>query len=206
MQSLRRLGTYARETGPGRREPRHGARQSAKRQREIRCRASIDGKAGRGLVRQLLERHPHGLLHRVAWVHVFRTTAQMPGHGQESAMLARAIVVGLVRTPACPAQCVTSGGACRRMDTATQVRLGQADLGQPLGGKPGMDLVTAVGGASQRQMPVREPCRVRRPALHQRQRLEHLAGRARQNHPARVAPSLDHRAIGRGDDRSATMD
>ncbi len=68
-----------------------------------------------------------------------------------------------------------------------------------------MHLGSLVRGAGQREVPGAQPRGVGSTALDQRQRLQHLAGRARQDHPGRIAPGLDHLARGRRDHRGAAM-
>ncbi len=173
-------------------EFRHRAGHAADRHREVRGRAAIDAPTGDGFARDFLGRGTDRLLQRVVNLHIFRPGLQMLGHGQEPRMLARAVVVQLARAFVGLDQPVTLGPVIGFMRPAAQIAFLQTKIGNPASGKADMHRSAFVAGAGQRQMPVGQPARVRRPGFDQRQGLDHLAGRPGEGHGIRVAPSLNN--------------
>ena len=101
-----------------------------------------------------------------------------------------------------PARLRRCTGQCAPQASARFVESG---LGEHGGGGGDMSGLAGMGGAGQRQLLVAQPEPVRRAAFNQRQRLDRLHRRARENRPLDVAKRERRHAVGVDDDASATM-
>ena len=152
----------------------------------------------------LLEGGADGLLHRVVDLDVLGPAAEVAVEGEKARVLARAVVVELAGGEAGRAQTVALGGVVGDLGAAAEVGLGQPQVGEPGGDAGDVHLGAVVGGAGEGEALGREA--VGGAALDEGQGLEHLAGRAREDHRVGVAPGGDDAAGGVADHRVAAVD
>ena len=167
-------------------EARHRAGERVERRGEVRRRAAVHRPVGARHPGRVLERLAHGALHGVVDLHVLGAAAEAPVERQEPRMLARAVVVQLARRRSRADQRVAGVVGIGHVRAAAQVGLGPALVGEPRGGELGVHRRALVRGAGQRDAAgIAHGLR-----LHERQGLEHLAGRPRVDDHRRVAPAL----------------
>ena len=130
----------------------------------------------------------------MAGLDIFGRPAQMPVEREKPGMLARAIVMHLTGRGAGAQERLVRLLVLRVMRAAAQIVVRQAQIGKPAIDALGMDRRAVVRGAREGEVLGRQPMRIRSATGEKRQRLQHLAGRARQDRFGRVAPSLDNRA------------
>ena len=144
----------------------------------------------------LLEGGAHRPLHRMVDLDVLRPAAEVAVQGEEARVLARAVVVQLAGRLARRAQPVALGRVVGHLRPAAQVGLGEPEVAEPARHPLHVHRRALVRGAGQRQLLGAESPSAA-PLSTQRQRLQHLAGRARQDHRLGVAPGGADRAARR---------
>ncbi len=173
-------------------ETGHRARKTMNGRGKVRGRTAVDPITRRRFAGRLLEGRLDGALQRVVDLDILRACLHVPHHRQETGMLARTVVVDLARLLMRQDQPVALGPVVGFMRATAQVGLGHRQIGQPVADHPGMDRRPLVAGTGKRQLRLGQASRVGRPAFHKRQRLKHLAGRARIDHRLRIAPGFDN--------------
>ena len=101
---------------------------------------------------------------------------------------------------------IAGGGITRHLRTAAQRVFVKIEHIEPAPHPVGMDRRALVGGTGQRKLLGPQPRAARLPAFQQRQRLDHLDRRAREDQLLRIAPAFDDFTIGTADHRMAAMD
>ena len=176
-------------------------RQSAQGQGPVRQAAAVD--AGRGVERLAAHRRQRcaaAALHRVAGVGVAPDRlVQVHGRRQHTGVLARTVVVRPRRPRPGADQFVGGGAIQRRVRTAGEVVGAQAQPRQPRRRPLDVSLLAVVRRAGERHVLGRDPEGVGGPGLDQRQRLDRLHRRAREDE-AVVRPARDDGTPGVGDD------
>jgi len=143
-----------------------------------------------------------GMLQAVVTLH-FPTA--MPRNGEESAMLARAVVIdALFRMPfdhGCRSACFVS----RMVRTTRQRILVKPNAGQPSRSQLSVKRFAAMRSAGQRKVPCAQRMRLICAGLYKGYRLHRLQRRARISHYLDVTPSRDDFACCIGDSGGADM-
>ena len=122
---------------------------------------------------------------------IFGAGGEVTGQREEPRMLARTVVVDLAGRFMRADEAVMGGYVVGPVRAAAQVGLGEAEAGEPCGDHAGMDRCPLMAGAGERQLRLGQAGRVGGSAFDEWQRLEHLAGGAREDHRRGVAPGRD---------------
>ncbi len=173
---------------------------------KVRRRTAVDAVAWAVLGRHVLERGANGLLHGVVDGDVVGTAAQMPVQGQKARMLARTVVVILARTLARADQRVARGTVRRLLSAAAEIGVGQVHLREPGADAVGVDRGADMAGAGQREVLGPQTHRIGGARTDQRQRLDHLARRPRQDDRAGITQCHDDLARTVAHDDVAAVD
>ncbi len=131
--------------------------------------------------------------------------AEMKRGGEHAGMLARAVVVDRAGTPSAAQQLARRRLAQRPMRAASQFALRESRLAEQTPDRIEMDAVAAMGRAGDRKLLGVEIEHIGRAALHQRQRLQDLHGRARIDGSRHIAEREQALALRIGDGDGATV-
>ncbi|GAV33973.1 hypothetical protein ROTAS13_01633 [Roseomonas sp. TAS13] len=144
----------------------------------------------------VLQRRLHLLLHLVSGADIARHIhPQGTGGADEAGMLAGAVVVQGRRLGAGARQVPRRLGIAGPVRAAFQAARLLPGLAQHGGGGLGMQRLAGMGGAGERQLRFRQAEAIGRAALDQRQGLDHLHRRARENGPLHIAGGEDEPAL-----------
>ncbi len=134
-----------------------------------------------------------------------RIEAEMDGGGEHTRMLARAIIVDRLRTPARAYQLAHRRLADRPMRAASKIAFVEPGLGEQAAHRLDMQGTAAMRGAGDRKLVIAEPERIGCPALDQQNGLHRLDRRAGKHRSIDIAKSKQEPAIGIGDGNRARM-
>ena len=189
-------------------EARERHRQRAQRDRVGRDRAAVGAAIAlvqdrAGHLGQCGGHAPH---RRMLRPHIARRVlAARAGEADEAGMLARAVVVQRPRRSARRRQRARRSRVVRPVRAAFQAGVVASRLRQHRPRRRDMQRLAAVRGAGQRDLRIGQTEQVRRPARHQRQRLQRLHRRAREHGFVDVAGLPDDAAAGIDDRQRAAM-